>query len=447
MVTKKNTENLKWIEKNPENFKKDTIIDLWIDVLNKDISAGKIFSEYEKNGRIVDNFINKIDENNFLVDFRKNINAENNIWLSEVMPSEVKKVHIVWIKEGRKYDMVWTRQWLKWGFYDEKWRYLPIYNWFKINVLESHSKEELTEKQKENDEKISKLSNNSIFTDFKEIYKENEFNLIIKKWVQYWIDPIFLLSLRKANAWEEWKQFWVMNPNMDTFEWQLNMFCRIIQDSLNNFKNVRNENPIENDWNLSWEFIGYFANIYNSSNLDKNHFKDIVRFYWEYSWKDFGDEEKLFTKVKESNLKWETKYNNNIIKWTTNPEELISNANKYLWMKYSLWWSWKKYIDCSQLVINSLKNCWIVSQGFDTDASGLLRYTTKKEVLDVQRWDLVFHEELWKINHVEIATWSIENWEIPIIDAANHIWEVSYRTQKVNPKWKNIIVGKPVFYS
>jgi hypothetical protein len=53
-----------------------------------------------------------------------------------------------------------------------------------------------------------------------------------------------------------------MNASMDTFDGQLNMACRIVQDNMNKYKRVTGENPIATGNTFSGEFVAYLSNIY-----------------------------------------------------------------------------------------------------------------------------------------------------------------------------------------
>lgn len=425
---------------------------LWVDILNSDISAGQLFEAEAKWTNVMSKFARKIDDNNYSIDFWTNSNLEHNIGLSEVMPENVKKVHIIWEKNWRKYDMIWFRQGTKGWFYDENGKYLPIFNGFTVKILESYTSEELAGIKKENDEKIANLISDPKFSDFRSQFWENELVSIVKKWVEYWIDPLLLMSFRKTENWWSWKQFWVMNPSIDTFDWQLNILCRIIQTNVNSYKRVTSENPIEANNEFSWDFIAYLSNIYapiwasnDPDNLNKNHFTNLISFYSKYTWKDFWDTNDIIARLNENKTKWETAFDNDVLEWTTTPEDLIAYSTRHLWKKYLLWWSGNNSIDCSQLVIESMKDAWVIWWWFDTTAHNLARFTKQKNPNEVEKWDLVFLANPdWHITHVEIATWSIENWKIPIIDASSNAWKVSYREQKLNQK---VIVWTPIFYS
>lgn len=413
------------------------------------ISAWKIFEAASKNDSLMWNFLKKTEEWVYEVNFFNNVNAENNIGLADVMPENVKEVYINWEKNWVKYSVAWKRQWLKWWFYDSNGRYLPIFNWFKVQVLASYTEQELSEKKTANQESYSSIVKNPKLNDFTSKFPW-ELELIVKKWIEYWIDPNLLIALRKSENWKTWIDFWVMRAWIDTFEWQLTIACRIIQNNMNKYKRITKQDPV--DWStFTGEFIAFLSNIYapiwannDPTNLNKNHLKNLLNFYSDYSGKDFGDIELLIASSLQKSMEWNELANSDSILWKTNPEDLIKSAYKHIWKWYLFWWNWEENIDCSQLVIESLKDNWVVSQAFDTTAHNLSKFTRQKNPSDVIRWDLVFLQNWGNITHVEIALGPVIDWQIPIIDASSNVWIVSTRYQKLNQK---VLVWTPVFYS
>ncbi|MDD5213304.1 MAG: NlpC/P60 family protein [Candidatus Gracilibacteria bacterium] len=443
---------LKEKKENPSSKAKIETTSLGVDILNSDISAGQLFEAEAKGPNIMNKFAKKIDDKTYNIDFGTNKSLENNIGLSEVMPEEVKKVHIIGEKNGRKYDLVGTRQGTKGGFYDENGRYLAIFNGFKVEVLESYTSEELASKQKENDEKISSLSADSKFDDFRTKFGEKELSSIIKKGVEYSIDPMFLISLRKIENGGSGREFGVMNPSMDTFDGQLNMACRIIQDNMNKYKRVTGENPIASADTFSGEFVAYLSNIYapigasdDPNNLNKNHFTNLISSYSKYTGYDFGNTDILLAKATESRTKWQTAFDADSLEGKTSPDELIASLSKNVGKKYVLGGDGVNGIDCSQLIIEGLKDKGVVNQQFDTTAENLARFTSQKDPSQVKKGDFVFLSTMeGHITHVEMATGPIEGNKIPIIDASTNAGAVTYREQTLNQK---VVVGTPIFYS
>lgn len=143
------------------------------------ISAWKIFEAASKNDSLMWNFLKKTEEWVYEVNFFNNVNAENNIGLADVMPENVKEVYINWEKNWVKYSVAWKRQWLKWWFYDSNGRYLPIFNWFKVQVLASYTEQELSEKKTANQESYSSIVKNPKLNDFTSKFPW-ELELIVK---------------------------------------------------------------------------------------------------------------------------------------------------------------------------------------------------------------------------------------------------------------------------
>lgn len=115
-------------------------------------------------------------------------------------------------------------------------------------------------------------------------------------------------------------------------------------------------------------------------------------------------------------------------------------------MKYQLGADGTNAIDCSQLVVESLKKAGVVGAGFDTTAAGFYSVTKPKKAHEVQRGDLVFLQNGNHITHVEIATGPAVNGAIPIIDASgrSNAGKVAYREQLIDG---HVLVGTPTFYA
>jgi hypothetical protein len=55
------------------------------EILSDDISAGQIFKAAEKNGNVMKNYLKTDKDGSTIVDFGKNLGAEHNIGLSDIM--------------------------------------------------------------------------------------------------------------------------------------------------------------------------------------------------------------------------------------------------------------------------------------------------------------------------------------------------------------------------
>ncbi|MFZ4461327.1 MAG: NlpC/P60 family protein [Patescibacteria group bacterium] len=115
-------------------------------------------------------------------------------------------------------------------------------------------------------------------------------------------------------------------------------------------------------------------------------------------------------------------------------------------MKYQLGADGTSAIDCSQLVVESLKQAGAVGSGFDTTAAGFHSVTKPKKAHEVQRGDFVFLKNGSNITHIEIATGPAVNGVIPIIDASgrSNAGKVAYREQRID---SHVLVGTPTFYA
>ncbi len=126
------------------------------------------------------------------------------------------------------------------------------------------------------------------------------------------------------------------------------------------------------------------------------------------------------------------------------PDDLIASAEKHMGKRYSLGANGDVAIDCSQLVVEALKDNRIVHSRFDTTAAALALNTRPKSPESVERGDLVFLRTNGNITHVEIAMGPAKNGVIDILDASSNAGKVSKRQQKIT---SNVEVGTPYFYA
>lgn len=422
------------------------------EILANGISPWQLFESERKTGNVMKNFIKSIWENKFEVNFWNNSQAEHNIWLADLLWEEVKRVRVIWEKNGIKYDMIWNRQGLKWGFYDEKRKYIPVFNNFQIEVLDSYKEEELIKRKEEDEVKVQELLKSPFVEKFKNKYSQEQLEIIVRKAQEYSIDPCLLLALRTSENGQNWLDFWVMRPWVDTFDWQLTIACRIIQNSMNRYSKMTGKDVSQWNWRFSWEFIWYFSSLYapiwasnDPNNLNNNHLRNLLTFYWEYSGERFGNIDELVNNNYAFLKKWEVQMTSWEIIWSTTWDDLIANANDHIGKGYVWWWGRKNtnVTDCSWLVLMAMKESWVVDHGYNNTAEGLSKITKQKSPKDVVRWDLVFLNTGGKITHVEIATGPAINWKIPIIDSSTNVWWVTNRYQVIN---ETVLVGTPIFY-
>lgn len=136
------------------------------------------------------NFCKQLSDGSYEVDFKWNDDADNKIWLSDFLPETAKKVkttNVAWATEE------WSRHWLKWWFYDDTTKsYMEIHSWYKFQIVESYTQEEIDAKLKEKDERIVALMQDE---EMKKLYivdwKEDEekkakLEEILWKAIEYW---------------------------------------------------------------------------------------------------------------------------------------------------------------------------------------------------------------------------------------------------------------------
>jgi cell wall-associated NlpC family hydrolase len=125
-------------------------------------------------------------------------------------------------------------------------------------------------------------------------------------------------------------------------------------------------------------------------------------------------------------------------------ETLIGGAESHLWKPYKLWANGDRAIDCSQLIVESLKQARVVNSRFDTNAANLRALSSGKPASSVERGDLVFLRKEGRISHVAIALGPVTNGGIPILDASTNTGKVAKRNQPITGE---VEVGVPKFYS
>lgn len=110
-------------------------------------------------------------------------------------------------------------------------------------------------------------------------------------------------------------------------------------------------------------------------------------------------------------------------------DALVSNAEAHLGKPYRLGANGVKSIDCSQLVVETLKQAGIVGEKFDTTAAGFHGMSKAKKVSHVEKGDLLFlHKGSGHVSHVAIALSAPDaKGYIDIIDASSSKGAVTKR--------------------
>jgi hypothetical protein len=289
------SEKLKWPQDSqPQSPKKliEGVIDDTpheIEKVDQWINAGQIMEAGIENPDIYKKYLEKTWENEFKINFWWNTSVERRVWLSEIMDETVESVTVTkvnWkVLEG-------TRQWIKWAFYTNEWKYIAVLSGDSVKISKSRTSQELNEIKEKNSEVIQKLEgDNSIVKNFRKKYNE-EYDLIIRKSLEFGIDPTFLMALRKTENWWTGKQFWVLKDDLDTFASQLIMACRIIQNNMNRYKAVTEKEPRDSSWIFSSDFLCFFSSIYAPfwvNNDPRDHLKNMLLNYSDLSGNNMGD--------------------------------------------------------------------------------------------------------------------------------------------------------------
>lgn len=110
-------------------------------------------------------------------------------------------------------------------------------------------------------------------------------------------------------------------------------------------------------------------------------------------------------------------------------DSLVSYAEEHLGKPYRLGANGVKSIDCSQLVVETLKKAGIVGEKFDTTAAGFHEMSTAKKLSKVGKGDLLFlHKGSGHVSHVAIALSAPDaKGYIDIIDASSSQGAVTKR--------------------
>lgn len=234
--------------------------------INKTTSS-QILSEHQKQismwnvNFLKDLLLTKDDENNYKVDFKDNIEAELHIWLADILPSNVRKVRIQWNFEWEEYDLTWTRIWDKWWFYSENHDYLPIYQWFKITIIEEWDEEKLNNSKNKLNKQIEEFKNTQFYRLSKSNFDEITLDKLVKSSLEYWINPTNLIGLYKLKN-TFINNFWQVNSWVENEDAQISLTCKRIQQSISEYQKVWWNNPIINNDQLNPEFIIFMKNIH-----------------------------------------------------------------------------------------------------------------------------------------------------------------------------------------
>lgn len=120
-------------------------------------------------------------------------------------------------------------------------------------------------------------------------------------------------------------------------------------------------------------------------------------------------------------------------------ESVISYMQSQIWTPYKRWKTWNGWYDCSGLIYDWLKSCWMIfPRRFNTTSfdKNDLAITTNQ----VQRWDLIHFpaNKRW-IKHIEMTLWPVyqKNWKdfVQTIGSASSDGWVQIREREVG--WKH----------
>ena len=403
------------------------------------------------------------------VDFGKNGSAESKIGIGDLLSIDIKVVKVI-DRQGNVRIGKRSIQGNKVGYYDEN-GYIPVYNNYTVQIPN----------QKESEDYL-KSSNPSITLSNDETEENKAKDAFIEtadRYEQFWegFAPWNILEKQKfqKEATELAKKIeaqygipWLVTYGQATLETGYgrsapnNNYFWIKGNSGWTFKTTEIIDGKEVQTNAS--FRGYssmeesfedYARLLSTNSRYQNAFqyKDNPELFLQTiieAW--YATDTTYVEKIKKiwgnydriQSFKIETP---EIIGKTT-PDELINQAQKYLWTEYN-WWGNSEYgIDCSHLVCKSLSDTGAATKSFYRVAAWLRDITPIKPLQDIQKGDLIFwHGWSRWVSHVAIATWPVEGGQVRIVDASGKerwLWKVAERTIPLSSK---LSAGTPPFYS
>ncbi len=114
-------------------------------------------------------------------------------------------------------------------------------------------------------------------------------------------------------------------------------------------------------------------------------------------------------------------------------DRFVRAAEEHEGKPYLLGGSGNRYIDCSQLVVESMKRLGIVGESFDTTAAGLRKgFSVPKKRSDVRYGDFVYLEKNGKTTHVAIALGTPSGGYVDVLDASSTTGRVMKRRISMN---------------
>lgn len=316
---------------NNEISDKDIIISKKQDLENIDpISANSWqLLEKEKNNPwfLKDNYLEKINNNKFKVNFQNNKSAEQDIWISDMLGKNVKIIKIT--------DLDWKsstyiRQWIHGSFYDSDNNYGDVLNNYEIEIIEEIDNETLKKINSEIETKINESLKNptikQLYEKWDDLTKERIIQTI-RKSLEYEVQPEVVIWLWKGENPQLWEYMWINRLSVDSFEWQLTLLCRKAQVLTKEYKTWTGKSEISLDKKQAWEYLYYLGASSTSEKKPKNIIIQLLQFIGAMFWINFGDEDFLFFQkniwndldknIKYWNYNWKSYKKYNKPKWFT----------------------------------------------------------------------------------------------------------------------------------
>lgn len=403
------------------------------------------------------------------VDFWKNVSAENKIWVGDFLPIDIK---VVKVTDSMGRTRIWKRsiQWNKVWYYDEA-GYIPVYNWYIIEIPKQMEVEEVIQKSNpnillsSNEEDEERAKDAFIETARKyEQYGEgfSPWNMLEKKEFQdkatelakeierkYWIPWQVTYAQATLETWYgkkapgnnyfwiKWNSGWTYKTKevVDGKEIEINATFRwysSMEESFEDYAKLLTTNQ-------------RYASAFEFKNSPELFLQEVIK-----NW--YATDPEYVSKAKNIWANYDKIKNFTIdapeIIWKTHPDAFIWQAQNYIWTRYVWGGNSDVWIDCSHLISRSLIDLWVATESFYRVAADLRNMTPTKPLNQVVRWDLIFwHGSERGISHVAIATWSPINNTLSILDASwpsSWLWKVAERTIELK---SNLSAWRPIFYA
>lgn len=229
---------------------------------------------------------------NFVVNFWYNKNLNKNIWIWDLLPiDKIDKIKVNWVIWERKYSP-------RPGYYDEKWRYLSIYDNYKIQIIseKKYWKEEEENYKQAFQERYAEIRTPELVEmiyDYdgtsKDLHKltKEEFQIVTEYWKKYFSNEIWNLDIdyeKQTISSKNWKNISDIMSTPKTKElWRKYLkYEKEIDRVIAKYPQVWKENLIRliNKENAAWDPLKW-STVWTSAYW----LWQITKWTWQDYWK------------------------------------------------------------------------------------------------------------------------------------------------------------------